>query len=188
MFCLFEQSSVSIVKNHCGNGTKKHKKPDGVNKSFVTYRVLVILHWQHHMAKRFCSACIVNLFESRIHRGCFRLIRLHVSVVIVQHIYADVLRDAYRFEQLTNSFPMFKKRTLLRSTDYGKKNAFAAAMLKHLVIVVRFYRFTKLKMVVMVNLIRLRVTVVIVANLQFLYPCSKVLTILFIRVKSIRFI
>lgn len=109
VFCLFEQSSVSIEKNHCGNGTKKHKKPDGVNRSFVTYRVLVILHVQHHMAKRFCSACIVNLFESRIHRGCFRLIRLHVAVVIV-------------------------------------------------------------------------------ANLQFLYRSSKVLTILFIRVKSIRFI
>lgn len=89
---------------------KSTKKPDGVNKSFVTYRVLVILHVQHHMAKRFCSACIVNLFESRIHRGCFRLIRLHT------------------------------------------------------------------------------VAVVIVANLQFLYRCSKVLTILFIRVISIRFI
>lgn len=110
VFCSFEQSSVSIEKTHCGNGTKKHKKPDGVNRSFVTYRVLVILHVLHHMAKRFCSACIVNLFESRIHRGCFRLKRLHT------------------------------------------------------------------------------VAVVIVANLQFLYRCGNVLTILFIMVISIRFI
>lgn len=164
---------------------KSTKKPDGVNKSFVTYRVLIILHVQHHMAKRFCSACIVNLFESRIHRGCFRLIRLHVAVVIVQHIYADVLKDAYRYEQLTISFPMFKKTNFNQEHWlWQKKKCFRCSNVK-----ISCYRGEILeKMVLMVNLIRLRVTVVIVANLQFLYRCSKVLTILFIMAISIRFI